>query len=305
MIFSGSKWRVILIVIAGFFIFGCAKETIIARVNGETITRKDLKDMLKRAGIKEAKTKEGKDAHRAMYPQLIDQLINEKLVLQAAKKENIKVDKKEVIRSYDEMVKTFPKEEDYLKGLKEKGMSKDMVLKHIEKDLIIGKFKETLARNLDIPDKELQDYYDKNLHAFTTTEELKLSMIKVNSIEDARKVKKELEQGASFEEMAYKHPAGHAEPGGETGWITLGTFPADMAKEIRKIKAGFFGGPIKGREGYYIIKVQEKKEKKVRSFDEVKENIRHSLLQQKKEERFRSWFQDTRKNAKIEVLQKG
>lgn len=307
MIFSELKLKVALIVIGAIFVFGCAREPVVARVNGEAITQKELKAMLARAGMKEGtKVQQEGGIPKAMREGLINQLINEKLVLQAAKKENIRVDKKEVIKTYNDMVKAFPKEEDYLKRLKEKGISKDMMFKSIEKDLIMGKFMDSISRDITLSDVELKDYYDKNLQAFTTPEQLRLSIIRVDNIDEAKKIKKEIEKGADFEEMANKYPAGHGGPGvGETNWVTLDTFPPDMVKEIKRIRAGTFGGPIKGKEGYYIIKVQERKEKKVQPFDEVKEGIRNILIQQKKGERFQSWLQDTRGKAKIEILQKG
>jgi len=303
MIFRKVRLRIALIVIGVFLVFGCARESVIAKVNGEAITKKDLKALLAHAGIKdEAKIKQD-GAHNAMRQELINQLINEKLLLQAAKKENIKVDKKEVMRRYNDMSKAFPKEEDFLKKLKERGISRDVILKSIEKDLIVGKFKDSLSMNIPVSDREIKDYYDKNLKTFTTAKQFRLSVIKTDNIDEVRRIKKELEKGASFEETADKYPAGHTGPGaGETGLVTLDTFPSAMAKEIEKIKAGSFGGPIRGREGYYIIKVQEKIEQKVKPFDEVRDNINHILIQQKREDRFQSWFQDARKKAKIEMV---
>lgn len=305
MIFTKVRLKIALIVIGVFLVFGCARESVIAKVNGETITKKELKALLAHAGIKdEAKLKQD-GAHNAMMQELINQLINEKLLLQAAKKENIKVDKKEVMRKYNDKIKAFPKEEDYLKKLKERGITKDMVLKSMEKDLIMEKFKDSLSMNMPVSDREIKDYYDKNIKTFTTVKQFRLSVIRTDNIDEARRIKKELEKGLSFEETADKYPAGHTGPGaGETGLVTLDTFPSAMAKEIEKIKAGAFGGPIKGREGYYVIKVQEKVEQKVKPFDEVRDNIHHILTQQKREDRFQSWFQDARKNAKIEMVQK-
>ncbi len=306
MTFSALRWKVALILIGGFLVFGCSREPVIARVNGEPITQKDINVLLEHAGIKEGgKIQQGSDLHKAMRQEIINQLINEKLVLQAAKKENIKVDKKEIMNQYNNIVSAFPKEDDYLKKLKARGMSKDMVLKSIERDLTINKFRDSISKDITIPDKELKDYYDKNLSIFAVPENLRLSIIKVGNIEEAKKIRKEIEKGASFEEMAKKYPAGHTGPGaGETGWVTMDTFPSEMAKEIKKIKTGSVGGPIKGREGYYLIKVQEKKGGKTQSFDEVKENIRHILMQQKKVEKFQIWLQDTKNKAKIEILEK-
>lgn len=236
-----------LIIISGFFIFGCTKNPIVAKVNGEAITQKDIDVLLTHSRIKE----EGKispqksDLYRTMRRGLLNHLINERLMLQAAKKENIKVVKKEVMNAYSNIVSSFPKEEDYLKKIKERGMSRDIVLKSIERDLTIRKFKDSLSRNLAISEGELKDYYSKNLQA---------------------------------------------------------SFPSEMAKEIKKIKTGDFGGPIKGREGYYLIKVQDRKEKRVAPFDEVRENIKHLLIEQKKEERLQSWLQEAKKKAKIEIF---
>ena len=306
MISSKLKLGVALLIIGSFLFLGCSREPAVARVNGEAITQKDLALLLKHAGIKEGKTQQAGDIHKAMLQALTNQLINEKLMLQAARKEKIAADKKEVMKVYSDMVKAFPKEEDYLQRLRQKGLTKDMILKSIEKDLVVGKFRDSLARGVSVSEEELKGYYDNNRQAFAVAEQLRLSIIKTPDIEEAKKIKKEIEKGAAFEGMANKYPAGHTGPGeGETGWITLDTFPADMAKAIRKIKAGTAGGPIKGREGYYIIKVLEKKEKKVQSFDEARENIRNILMQQKARDKFRAWLQDTRKNAKIEILQKG
>ncbi len=304
MISSKLRREFALLIIGSFLFLGCSREPVVARVNGEAITQKDLNLLLKHAGIKEDKAQQAGDGHKAMLQELLNQLINEKLMLQAARKEKITADKKEVMQVYNDRVKAFLKEGDYLQRLKQRGLTKDMVLKSIEKDLLVAKFKDGLASAVSVSEEELKGYYDNNRQGFAVAEQLRLSIIKTPDIEEAKKIKKDIDKGASFEEMANKYPAGHTGPGeGETGWITLDTFPADMAKPITKIKAGTAGGPIKGREGYYIIKVLEKKEKKVQSFDEARENIKNILAQQKARDKFHAWLQDARKNAKIEVLQ--
>lgn len=307
MISSKLKLGVALLIISSFLFSGCSREPVVARVNGEAITQKDIKVLLRHAGIKEdPKMFQGGNTHNTMQQELLTQLINERLMLQAAGKAKIKTDKKEVMKVYADMVKAFPKEEDYLRRLKQKGLTKDMILKSIEKDLVVGKFRDSLSMSVSVSEEELKAYYDNNRQTFAVAEQLRLSIIKTTNIEEAKRIKKELDKGAGFEEMADKYPAGHTGPGqGETGWITLDTFPADMAKAITKIKTGASGAPIKGREGYYIIKVLEKKEKKMQSFDEVRENIKNILMQQKARDKFQSWLQDARKNAKIELLQKG
>ncbi|MDO9289449.1 MAG: hypothetical protein Q7T83_11745, partial [Thermodesulfovibrionales bacterium] len=77
MIYSKLKWAVALLIIGSFLFLGCSRETVVARVNGEAITQKDLALLLKHAGIKEGKTQQAGDIHKAMLQELTNQLINE------------------------------------------------------------------------------------------------------------------------------------------------------------------------------------------------------------------------------------
>lgn len=303
MVLKRAIWSFAAIILLGSAFAGCSRDPVVARVNGEAITQKDVNIMLRHAGIKEgAKTMQAGNTHSAIQQELLNQLIIEKLVLQAAQKENIRATKDEVIKAYNDMLRAFPKEDDYLKNLKQRGFTKDMLLKSMEKDMTVGKFKESIAKNIVVDDRELQAYYESNLSAFRVREQVLLSIIKVITVEEAKNIKREIEKGESFEKIADKYPAGHAEKGGNMGWITLDTFPQDMAKEIRKIKAGSLGGPIKGREGWYIVKVHEKQDETIKPFNDVKEDIRQILTQHKKREQFHIWLQDAKKNAKIEIV---
>lgn len=288
--------------------FGCSREPVVAKVNGEAITGRDVKLLLEHAGIKESGgAQQAEGTHKGLRQELLNQLINEKLVLQAAKKGNIRVEKIELMKAYDNVVAgTAMKEEDFLKKLKERGMSRDRFLKSLEDDLMIQKFRDTFVGDIKVPENDMREYYDKNLSSFTLREQVRLSLVKVNDLGEAKRIRSEIERGARFEDMARKYPGGHREPGGgETGWVSIDSFPGDIAKEIARIRAGSFAGPIKGKEGYYLIKVIEKKERKVTPYDQVRENIRHLLIQQKLNEKFQAWLENERKQAKIEIVEKG
>ncbi len=296
------KILVLVIICILSFSGGCERDKVVAKVNGEKITERDLNRLLEHGGLKRPQTEHEKEVQKMVRAEILNQLINERLMMQAARKEKIKVDKSEVEKEYKEIVKAFPSEAEYLKRLKEKGISKDFILKSIEKDIMIAKFADRLVKDISISENELKEYYEKNLPVFTTMEAYRLSIIKVDTIEDARRIKKELEAGASFEELAKRYPAGHQEKGSDTGWVTLGTFPKDISKEISKIKPGTFGGPIVGREGFYLVKVFEKREQRTATFEEVKADIMQMLLQNKKSEILSNWIEQERKKAKIETI---
>lgn len=301
MFYSSLKRGLILAAIAVLLFSGCERDKVVAKVNGERITEREINRLIEHGGMKTPQTPHEQEIQKMVRTEILNQLINERLMIQAAKREKIKVDRSEVMKDYEAIVKTFPSEDDYLKRLKEKGITKDFILKSIEKDIMVAKFTDKLAKGISITENELKEYYEKNLPVFMTSEAYRLSLIKVDSIEEARKIKKEIEAGAVFEEVAKKHPAGHQEQGSETGWVTMGTFPKDIAKEIIKIKPGSFGGPIAGREGYYLVKVFEKREARTAPFEEVKADIMQILLQNKKNEFISNWLQQERAKAKIET----
>ncbi len=287
------------------FFSGCSRDPVVAKVDGKPIYNKDVSALLEHGGMGKGKNSQQDSQHtKALRLELINQLINEKLVFNAIAKENIKLDKQEVMNAYKEIIKAFPNEDEYLKKLKEKGMSKDFVLKSLEKDLKIKKLRDKFATDITISDIEAREFYDNNISAFEQREQFKLSLIRIDNQQEALKIKDEIQKGVSFEDMAVKYPAGHTEAGSHTDWITVDTFPAGMASEIRKISKGAFGGPIKGREGYYLIKVQDRKDKGLVAFDEVKEDIRQMLLEQLKAEKFQTWLHDERSKAKIEIIEK-
>ncbi len=305
---SLMKWKrmATLMGLGSLLVLACSREPVVAKVNGEAITGKDLKTLLEHAGIKEGAPQTA-EAHKGLRQELLNQIINEKLALQAARKGNIRVEKIELMKAYDNVVSgAGMKEEDFLKKLKERGMSKDRFLKSLEGDLMVRKFRDTFVADIKVVESDMRDYYDKNLSTFTQREQVRLSLVKVNDLGEAKRIRSEIERGAKFEDMARKYPGGHREPGGEeTGWVSIDSFPGDIAKEITRIRAGSFAGPVKGKEGYYLIKVIEKKEKKITPYDQVRENIRHLLIQQKLNEKFRTWLENERKQAKIEIMEKG
>ena len=96
------------------------------------------------------------------------------------------------------------------------------------------------------------------------------------------KSKKEIDKGAKFEEMAKKESkdTGSATKGGDLGEFTNGQMVQSFNDAIKKMEKGEISDPIKSDFGFHIIKL---KEKKPRTFDEVKDEIKSKLTQEKYE----------------------
>jgi peptidyl-prolyl cis-trans isomerase C len=78
-----------------------------------------------------------------------------------------------------------------------------------------------------------------------------------------------------------------------------------MVPEFEKVafslKEGEVSGIVKTNFGYHIIKVTGKRPAGVRSFDEVKEQIKSTLLPTKQQEVFQKMKDELKKTSKISI----
>ncbi len=75
--------------------------------------------------------------------------------------------------------------------------------------------------------------------------------------------------------------ADNASKGGEVGWVQRGTLGEQMESVLFSMKAGDLSGVLAGRDGFHILKVEEVKEEKQKSFEEVKDQIVQTLKSEK------------------------
>lgn len=89
----------------------------------------------------------------------------------------------------------------------------------------------------------------------------------------------EARSGADFSELARKHSedAGTAVKGGDLGWFGEGQMVEEFEQAAFALSKGGLGGPVRTPFGYHIIKVDDVKEPRQRSFEEAKGGIVQAL----------------------------
>lgn len=168
---------------------------------------------------------------------------------------------------------------DFKQYLASQGMDEDTFKRYAKLNLL----QEQAQRDgVKVSDTEIKDYYDR------LGKEVKASHILVADEKTAKKLKKQLDDGADFAKLAKANSTdtSSAEKGGELGWFgpdeMVGTF-TDAAYALKK---GEISDPIKSDYGYHIIKLEDTRTKKVDgSLDDQKAEIKETLqLAKAKEE---------------------
>ena len=154
-----------------------------------------------------------------------------------------------------------------------------------------------------ITDEEARKMYEDNKPLFST-ETVRISHIMVKTEAEAEAILKDLQAGKDFAELAKtkSQDTGSAEKGGDLGELRHGQTAREFEDEAFRLKEGELSPVIKTQYGYHVLKGGAHANA-VEPFDEVKGQIRKSLLQQKQRETFTAFMADLEKNAKTEMFE--
>ena len=210
-------------------------------------------DITKEEFYEQMKTQAGK--------QVLNNMVMEKVLIK-----NYKVEDKDVDKKFDEMKKQYGDQFDTL--LKQQGIKEETLKNGVRAQLAQEK-----AIEKTITDKELKENYKP---------EIKASHILVKDEATAKKVKEELGQGKSFEELAkqYSEDTGSKEKGGDLGFFGPGKMVKEFEEAAYKLKKDEVSEPVKSQFGYHIIKVTDIKEPE-KSFEQSKADIKKEIVQKK------------------------
>jgi peptidyl-prolyl cis-trans isomerase D len=141
---------------------------------------------------------------------------------------------------------------------------------------------------------EIKQYYDSRKETFKIPKQMRVRdiLIKAGPQDtpdqlEAKKKKAEETLGKAkktkdFSSLAKQYSeADNASKGGDLGWIQKGMLGEQIESLLLSMKAGDLSGVLAGKDGFYIFKIEEVKEEKQKSFEEVKEQILQTLKKEK------------------------
>ena len=125
---------------------------------------------------------------------------------------------------------------------------------------------ESLTENVEVSEEQITAMYDDYLASVSGREERQASHILLSASDDKaaalikiESLKKEIEQGADFSEIAKKHSQdpGSATQGGDLGWIALGEMVKPFEQALFDMKKGAVSEVVESQFGYHLIKLND------------------------------------------------
>ena len=123
-------------------------------------------------------------------------------------------------------------------------------------------------------DEAMKKVYEDASKQITGEQEVHARHILVETEDEAKAVKAELEKGADFAELAKKKSKDPgASDGGDLGFFTKDQMVPEFSAVAFALEPGKISDPVKTQFGWHIIKVEEKRNRKAPDFDQVKGQI--------------------------------
>ena len=279
---------------------GCGKKGLI-KVNGDKISKDEFYARLEQVPVQ---TPQGTQL-AGQY--VVQQLINEKLVQQLAKKEGVTPTEAQIDKKFNSIKKQSGG--DFTRALAGRGMTTEDFKRQMttEQSLI-----NIVTKGVTIPDDQVKKAYDQALAAknspFKRPEQVMVSMILTKDKAGIDKAYSLLNRGGLFEQVVKEQSQDSVtKPNG--GQVPLPItkddtrVPAEMRSMAFTLPSGKYSKPFNVKGSWVIIKANQKKPAKTQSYDDVKDFIKEQLAMREgaKKNNFNKELADYAKTADIVV----
>jgi peptidyl-prolyl cis-trans isomerase C len=150
-----------------------------------------------------------------------------------------------------------------------------------------------------VTEAQAKTAYDEQIAKIVPEPEVRARHILVKSEQEAKDLVKQLKGGADFVELAKKSSDGpSAQTGGDLGYFARGQMVKPFEDAAFSLKPGEISAPVQTEFGWHVIRVEDKRNRPVPQFDEVKDQLVASLVQNQ----LKSVVQGLRGTAKVEIV---
>jgi foldase protein PrsA len=262
----------------------CASGGAVVTVNGEPISTADFQNKL-----------EGSPGAR----NTLQQMVQETLITQYAKTNNISVSDQEITDRENELKANFPNGS-WDEMLKARGLSEADVQQALREQIILDK---ALAKQVTITPAQIKTYFEKNHSAYDKPETVQARHVLVANLATAQQVEAALKSGKDFASVAkqYSTDPGSKDKGGELGTFRRGQMVPAFDKVAFTQPINVISPPVKSQFGYHIIQVEARTPAQTATLASATARITEALRQQQEAPLIQPFLQNLQSKATIQA----
>jgi parvulin-like peptidyl-prolyl isomerase len=247
----------------------------------------------------EYKEKEVEGKIQSMKLDLLDRLIEDRLILQEAKRSKIKIDENRIKARIDEIKKNYTSDREFQNALARQGLVQADIESRIREQLLMHTIVEIKIKNkIIINPAEVTAFYEENREEFNLPEEREFESITVDNEDLAKEIYDKLRDGQDFQELAKNYSLAVNKSSTREGKLK------DVVEaQIFKLHIGEYSSPIKIGDNHYIFKLDNIIPSRQQNLSEAQDNIYTFLFNKKMDAELALWLEDLKKHSYIRILQ--
>lgn len=247
-------------------------------------------------------------SEQIMY-QSLEGLVRSRLLLEAARQENVQVDPAAVRAELDQIKAAFPSEQDFRNQLRAARLTERDLEAMIREDLMVRQFSDEIRAQVTVTEEDVRaDYEGVRARHILIRPEGEGPDWSEEAWAEARRRAAELREqllaGADFEELAREHSADRASAaqGGDLGFFNRQSPLVDELKEAAfALDVGAISEPVRTAFGYHLIQVTERRVAEGEDFEAARAEIEERLRRERGEERLQEWLAARREESNIVI----
>ena len=295
---------------------GQVVEEIVAVVNDDVITLSQYKEQYDSTIQQMRAAFQGEEYEKQLAmlkKEMLNMMITDLLLMQQAKEKNLNVG--EQLKAAVENIKkenNIASDEDMKRALRQQGMDYDQWLRQLEDNMLKqGVIYSEVDRSIVLDDSEIVGYYKLHPQEFTEPEEYKIRAVYLSTEGEAPAALEEMKNeiggkvkaGEPFNVLAKEYSDGPAkESEGDLGTFKKGELDKALELAVSKLKTGETSGWVETKNGWYLLKLEEKKDSRLMTFEEVKKNVEERLYTQKKDKKLEEYLKGLREKSYVKIL---
>lgn len=285
-------------------------ERVVATVNNEAIF---LSDLRARAvpflpQVAEARTETERMARlKELYEELLNFLVDEKLIRQIARDSGIRVTEADIDMAIENLrLQNNLTEEEFEQALDQQGFTKAQYRRDLKRQLLRLKvMNERVRSRVNVTEEEVRARYEER--ARQTGNEIRFQvshvLIPVEESGSATEVAAVRQRADKIRaELTPENFSDRAEElgGGDLGWISPGDLPEELEQALGRLRAGEISTPLRGRTGFHIFYVQDRQVgSDFPSYDEMKQELYREMLDAAMVRQEKIFLEEMRRKAVI------
>jgi peptidyl-prolyl cis-trans isomerase C len=289
---------------------------VIARVNGETITKIDFE-----RAVQSLEGRAGQPVPPAqrdtVYRGILDELVGYRLLTQEAAMRKVTVPDADVSAQIAQIQGQFPTPEAFTKVLAERNVTIEQVRADTRRDMLVAKLlRDEIDAKTAVTPEQVTDFYTKNPDQFKQPERVRASHILISAAKDAdvatkaqarakaEAVLKDVKAGKDFAALAKQHSQdpGSAVQGGDLGFFTQGQMVGPFNDAAFSLAPGATSDLVETDFGFHIIRVVDKQTGRTVPLDEVKTKVEEYLRNQNRRLQTDAFVGGLKAKGKIELF---